>query len=78
MLTVSNLKKIEFDACTCTSDGLPVEGTQRPVVVMFNQTQIEVNELIATGMYEYDNRVVILTPKQAEYLHDKGTYNETT
>ena len=74
MLTIENLKKIEFDSYTCTSDGLPVNGTRRPTVVMFNQTQIsadEVNKLIKSGMYEYDNRVVVMTPKQAEFLHDK-------
>lgn len=74
MLTPKNLKRIEFDSYTCNSDGNPVKGTKRTVVIMFNVTQIsaeEVNQLINNEMYEYDDRVVVLRKEQVKYLHDK-------
>lgn len=71
-----NLKVIQFKSSVANSDGEPVKGTERDIVVMFNCTQItaeEVNELIQSGMYEYDQRVVVLTFTQYTYLKDKGS-----
>lgn len=74
MLTPSNLKVIKFTSYCCTSDGIPVENTGRDVCVLFNKTQIdekEVSKLIDNGMYEYDDRVVILNSNQLKYMGDK-------
>lgn len=81
MLTPKNLKAIAFDTYVCTSDDKPVESTGRHVVVLFNETVIDVdsvNKLIDNGMYEYDSRVIVIDKQQLINLHDKGTYNETT
>lgn len=70
----NNLKVIQFTSSMANSDGEPVKGTERNIVVMFNCTQIaaeEVNKLIQSGMYEYDQRVVVLTPTQYNYLKNK-------
>lgn len=79
MLTPANLKVIKFVSYCCTSDGEPIKSTGRDVCVLFNQTQIdekEVSKLIDNGMYEYDNRVVVLNSSQLKYLADKELTNE--
>lgn len=79
MTCIENLKIYETILYTADSDGNPVEGTERPVMVMFNQTQIskeEVEELFNNDMWEYDNRVVPITPKQLAYLQDKEDNND--
>ncbi len=74
MLTSENLRKIEFDTYSCTSEGKPIEGTKIHHILIFNRTQIsaeEVNSLINADTYAYDNRVVEVREGQLQYLHDK-------
>lgn len=71
---IENLMVYKTILFTCSSDGKPIKGTERPVMVMFNQTQIseeEVEELFNNDTWEYDYRVVPITPKQLAYLQDK-------
>lgn len=71
---MKNVMRIDFSTRICNSDGEPVEGTGRDVTILFNKTVItgdEVEELIDSGMYEYDNRIVVTTPRQADNLRSR-------
>ena len=74
---MTNLKNLKVYACvlsTCSSDGKPVRGTEREVMVMFNQTQIseeEVRELFEYDKWERDPRVVPITRERLKFLKDK-------
>lgn len=68
---MNNVMRIDFKVGCANSDGEIVEGTERDVCVLYNKTVItskEVNELINSGMYEYDSRIVVTTPTQADSL----------
>ena len=66
MLTSDNIYRIDFDEkCGCV---------WIPHSIIFNCTQIsedEVKDLIRTGVWDEDDRVVELRPKQFKYLQDK-------
>ena len=71
---MKNIKRIDFKVGCFNSDGEIVEGTEMDVCVLYNNTIItedEVKELICSGMYEYDNRIVVTTPTQADNLKGK-------
>lgn len=71
---MKNVMRIDFKTGIANSDGKLVEGTERDVCVLYNKTVItndEVRELIDSGMYEYDNRVIVTTPIQADNLRSK-------
>ena len=66
VLTSRNIYRIDFEEKFC--------GVIIPRSVIFNITQIsekEVNELINRGLWEDDDRIVELRPKQFKYLQDK-------
>lgn len=66
--------RLDFSTRLCNSDGEPVEGTGRDVSILWNKTVIttdEVYELINNRMYEYDSRVVVITPTQADNLRSR-------
>lgn len=68
---MNNVMRIDFTTGIANSDGKLVKGTERNVTVIFNKTVItvdEVNELIESGMYEYDSRIIVTTPIQADNL----------
>lgn len=69
-----NVMRIDFEVGCCNSDGKLVPGTEHGVCVLYNNTIIsedEVQELIRSGMYEYDNRIVVTTPIQADNLKSR-------
>lgn len=71
---MNNVKRIDFETGCANSDGEIVKGTERNVTVLFNQTVItsdEVRELIRSGEYEYDNRIIVTTPTQADNLRSR-------
>ena len=71
---MKNVMRIDFITGCANSDGDIVKGTEREVTILFNQTVItadEVRDLITSGMYEYDSRVVVTTPPQADNLRSK-------
>lgn len=71
--------RIDFEVGCTTSDGKLVNGTEKKVCVLFNKTIIsvdEVNKLISSGMYEFDNRIVVTTPTQADNLKTKSSNAE--
>ena len=71
---MKNVMRLDFSISICNSDGDPVKGTGRDVSILWNETVIstdEVYELINNGMYEYDNRVIVTTPTQANNLRTK-------
>lgn len=71
---MKNVMRLDFSTSICNSDGEPVDGTGRNVTILWNKTVIstdEVYELINNGMYEYDIRVIVTTPVQADNLRTK-------
>lgn len=72
-----DMRRADFQVGLGDSDGNVVEGTERDVCVLWNRTIIsdeEVFELIDSGMYEYDKRVIATTPMQADNF--KGKIND--
>ena len=71
---MKNVMRIDFEIGIANSDGELVSGTERDVTILFNRTVItgeEVQELIDNGMYEYDSRIIVTTPTQADNLRSK-------
>ena len=71
---MKNIMRIDFVTGCCNSDGELVKGTERWSSVLWNKTVIdndEVMELINSGRYEYDDRIVITTPTQADNLRSR-------
>ena len=71
---MKNVMRIDFETGCFTSDGELVKGTERSVSVIYNKTVIdsdEVIELINSGRYEYDNRIIVTTPTQADNLRSR-------
>ena len=71
---MTNVMRIDFKTGIANSDGKLVDGTERDVTILFNKTVITedvVRELIDSGMYEYDNRIIITTPRRADNLRSK-------
>ena len=71
---MKNVMRIDFETGIANSDGELVRGTEREVTILFNKTVItgkEVQELINNGMYEYDSRIIVTTPTQADNLRSK-------
>lgn len=67
MLTPSNIYRIDFQEQW--SDNIII-----PHTLIFNITQIseeEVDNIIKTGTWDQDNRVIVIKPMQIEYLQDK-------
>lgn len=68
---MKNIMRVDFISGCCNSNGELVKGTERPVCILYNKTVIsteEVHKLIENSMYEYDERIVVTTPKQADNL----------
>lgn len=71
---MENVRRADFQVGLADSHGKPIEDTLRKVVIMWNRVTIsdeEALELINSGRYEYDERVVVMTPKQADNLGGK-------
>ena len=71
---MTNVMRIDFKTGIANSDGKLVDGTERDVTILFNKTVITedvVRELIDSGMYEYDNRIIVTTPRRADNLRSK-------
>ena len=71
---MNNVKRIDFTTGIANSDGKLIEGTERDVCVLFNTTVIsaeEVCELINSDGYQFDRRIVVTTPVQADNLRSR-------
>lgn len=70
-----DMLRIDFDSQLADSDGKPIQN--RPVTqksILYNTNVISTHEaemLITSGMYEYDERVIAITTKQADNLAAK-------
>ena len=72
---MKNIRRIDFIEGVQNSDGEFIEGMYKKMCILFNATVIsaeEVRDLIHSGEYEYDNRIVVTTSKQADNLKGKG------
>lgn len=68
---MDNIKRIDFEMGYTDSDGEFIKGMTEEVAVLYNESVInyeEVCKLIDSGMHEYDSRVVVTTPIQADNL----------
>ncbi len=71
---MTNVMRIDFEIGCANSDGEIVKGTERDVCILYNKTVItkdEVDELIRSGEYGFDSRIVVTTPIQANNLRGK-------
>lgn len=71
---MNNVMRIDFETGCTNSDGEFVKGTERSITILWNKTVIdenEVRELIDSGIYEYDDRIVVTTPIQADNLRSR-------
>lgn len=76
---IENLMVYKTILYTCNSDGEPIEGTERPVWVLYNKTQIseeEIEELFENDGWDCDSRLVEISPAQLKFLQDKVEENE--
>ena len=76
---IDNLRTVSIVVGKCTSDGKMVKGTEREVTVLYNRTQItmkEIDEAFKNDTWEFDERLIQVTRKQLEYLHDKDTFEQ--
>lgn len=77
MKNIMNIARMDFISVCCDSDGKPVKGTERSVCILFNINTISTEEvygLVDSGMYEYDERIIVTTPKQADNLRGVKKY----
>ena len=71
---MENVMRIDLTIGCTNSDGKLVKGTERDITILYNKTVItyaEVKELFDSGMYEYDNRIIVTTPTRADNLRGK-------
>ena len=71
---MTNIMRIDFETVCQNSDGVSIRGTERSITILWNKTVIdedEVQELIYSGNYVCDNRIVVTTPIQADNLRGK-------
>lgn len=62
-------KRLDFIDVNATSDGKPVEGTERALTCLYNSsvvTPARVRNIIKNGQGEYDKRVIIVTKEKAD------------
>ncbi len=79
MSMLDHLKRIDFEVACYTSDGEAVEGTEEQLCILFNDLTIstdEVNELVKSGEYEYDSRIIVTSQKRANNFTRKGLGDE--
>ena len=66
-----DIKSMDFKTRLCNSDDEPIDGTEEAKTVIYNAdllTEDKLNELIISGWYVYDERVIVVTKTQADYL----------
>lgn len=74
---IDNLRVYSTVVGIANSDGELVKGTEREVVLLYNCTQIttkEIDKAFKNDTWEFDERLIQVTRKQLEYLHDKDTF----
>ena len=74
MSNASNVMRIEFKAGYMDSDGEIMKETERDFCILYNEpviTEEEVIELINSGEFENDDRIVVTTPTRADNLNDR-------
>lgn len=68
------IMRIDFEEGYTNSDGDFIDGMTEEITILYNKRVIryeEVCELINSGEYRYDNRIVVTTPTQADNLRGK-------
>lgn len=66
--------RIDCKEVVCNSDDEPIAGTERELAILFNKrviSQEEVKKLIAEDVFWSDERVVVMTKKQADNLRER-------
>lgn len=68
------IMRVDFEEGYTNSDGDFIDGMTRQITVLYNKRVIsyeEVCQLINSGEYKYDNRIVVTTSTQADNLRGK-------
>lgn len=68
---MSKITRINLTVRYTNADGEFVTRTEKDITVLFNKTiisQDEVEHLINSGMYEYDERIIVVSTRQANNL----------
>lgn len=81
MSMLEHLKRMDFEVACHTSDGEVVKGTEEQLCILFNDLTIsveEVDELVRSGEYEYDSRIIVTSQIRANNFTRKGKDNSTT
>lgn len=71
---MENIMRVDFEEGYTNSNGDFIDGMTNKMAVLYNKRIIsyeEVCELINSGEYRYDNRIVVTTPTQADNLRGK-------
>ena len=70
-----DLARVDYEVGMADSDGKPIPDSPRKTVsVIYNKNVISADELarlMESGMYEYDNRVICMSPEQADNMAAK-------
>lgn len=81
MSMLEHLKRMDFEVACHTSDGEVVKGTEEQLCILFNDLTIskeEVDELVRSGEYEYDSRIIVTSQIRANNFTCKGKDNSIT
>ena len=73
-----NIMRIDFEEGYTNSNGDFIDGMTEKITILYNKRVIsyeEVCELIDSGDYKYDNRIVVTTSTRADNL--RGAKEDT-
>lgn len=68
---MDNIKRKDLEVYMHDSEGEKIDGTGQSITIIYIDVSIsekEVEQLIKTDRYRFDDRVIIVTPQQADNL----------
>lgn len=68
---MDNIKRKDLEVYMHDSEGEKIDGTGQSITIIYNDVSIsekEVEQLIKTDRYRFDDRIIIVTPQQADNL----------
>lgn len=68
---MDNIKRKDLEIYLHDSEGEKIEETGQNITIIYNDgiiSEKEVEQLIKTDRYRYDDRVIIISPQQADNL----------
>lgn len=68
---MDNIKRKDLEIYLHDSEGEKIEETGQRITIIYNDgiiSEKEVEQLIKTDRYRFDDRIIIVTPQQADNL----------